>query len=105
MVRAEKGGLLPRHRHLESAEIYVLKGGGHHPQTGGFAEGDYVSEAKGAVHDGVLFGGETELLMVSRGASVFIDEGGNDVFLMDVVMLQRLVEYSEVHVSLPLYFH
>ncbi|XRM42915.1 hypothetical protein ABZX51_006124 [Aspergillus tubingensis] len=44
MVRAEPGGLLPRHRHVESAEIYVLKGSGAHPQTGAFVQGDYVSE-------------------------------------------------------------
>ncbi|KAI3021623.1 transcriptional regulator family: Fungal Specific TF [Aspergillus niger] len=64
MVRAEPGGLLPRHRHVESAEIYVLKGSGAHPQTGAFVQGDYVSESKGAVHDPLPFEHETELLML-----------------------------------------
>lgn len=58
MVHAEPGGILPRHRHLESAEIYILKGSGAHPQTGAFVEGDYVSETKGATHDAVVFGNE-----------------------------------------------
>ncbi|KAE8153233.1 RmlC-like cupin domain-containing protein [Aspergillus avenaceus] len=90
MVRAEPGGLLPRHRHEDSAEIYVLKGGGAHPQTGSFVAGDYVSEIKGAVHDPLPFECETELLMVSRGASVFLADDGSDLYVMDVDMLQRL---------------
>ncbi|TDZ24618.1 Lipase 1 [Colletotrichum orbiculare MAFF 240422] len=48
IVRAEKGGVLPRHRHIGSAEIYVIRGDGKHPQTGHFAQGDYVLERKGA---------------------------------------------------------
>lgn len=88
MVRALPGGILPRHRQLESAEIYILKGSGVHPQTGAFVEGDYVSEAKGAVHDAVVFGDEVELLMVSRGASVFLREDGGEMYTMDVAWLQ-----------------
>lgn len=92
MVRAAPGGLLPRHRHVESAEIYVLKGSGAHPQTGAFVEGDYVSESKGAVHDPLPFEHETELLMVSRGSSVFLAGDGSDMYTMDVAMLQQMVE-------------
>ncbi|GKZ35788.1 hypothetical protein AbraIFM66950_006583 [Aspergillus brasiliensis] len=92
MVRAEPGGLLPRHRHAESAEIYVLKGSGAHPQTGAFVQGDYVSETKGAVHDPLPFEQETELLMVSRGPSVFLADDGSDLYTMDVAMLQSMVE-------------
>lgn len=94
MVHAEPGGILPRHRHLESAEIYILKGSGAHPQTGAFVEGDYVSETKGATHDAVVFGNEVELLMVSRGASVFLGEDGREMYTMDVEWLQRFMESS-----------
>ncbi|PIG80334.1 hypothetical protein AARAC_004802 [Aspergillus arachidicola] len=90
MVRAEKGGVLPRHRHLDSAEIYVMKGSGAHPQTGSFAEGDYVSESKGAIHDPLVFENDTELLMVSRGPSMFLDDDGVDLYMMDVAMLERM---------------
>jgi anti-sigma factor ChrR (cupin superfamily) len=90
IIRAEPGGVLPPHRHVEAAEIYVLKGTGDHPQTGHFAEGDYVSEHKGAVHDPLVFEIETEMLMISQGASVFLDEQGNDLYTMDVQMLQGL---------------
>lgn len=92
MVHAEPGGLLPRHRHVESAEIYVLKGSGAHPQTGHFSSGDYVSEHKGAVHDPLPFEHETELLMISRGPSVFLADDGSDLYTMDVEMLQRMVD-------------
>ncbi|KNG90619.1 hypothetical protein ANOM_001323 [Aspergillus nomiae NRRL 13137] len=95
MVRAQPGGLLPRHRHLDSAEIYVLKGTGAHPQTGAYAAGDYISEAKGALHDPLPFDCETELLMVSRGASVFLADDGSDMFTMDVAMLQGLVDAAK----------
>ncbi|KAL4966061.1 RmlC-like cupin domain-containing protein [Aspergillus stella-maris] len=92
MVRSEAGGVLPRHRHVEGSEIYILKGTGAHPQTGAFSEGDYVSESKGAVHDPLPYDQETELLMVSRGLSVFLADDGSDLYTMDVEMLQRLVE-------------
>ncbi|KAK6819078.1 hypothetical protein RU639_008115 [Aspergillus parasiticus] len=91
MVRAEKGGVLPQHRHLDSAEIYVTKGSGAHPQTGSFAEGDYVSESKGATHDPLVFENDTELLMVSRGPSMFLDDDGSDLYMMDVAMLERML--------------
>lgn len=92
IVRAEKGGVLPRHRHIESAEIYVIRGNGKHPQTGHFAQGDYVSERKGAVHDPLVFEDEVEMLMMSNGPSAFIDDEGRDLFLMDVPMLQHLAD-------------
>lgn len=92
MVRAQPGGLLPPHRHVDSAEIYVLKGSGAHPQTGDFMEGDYVSEAKGAIHEALPFGCDTELLMVSRGPSVFLAEDGSDMYTMDVAMLQGMMQ-------------
>ncbi|TDZ53784.1 Lipase 1 [Colletotrichum trifolii] len=90
IVRAEKGGVLPRHRHIESAEIYVIRGDGKHPQAGHFAQGDYVLERRGAVHDPLVFEEEVELLMMSNGPSAFIDDEGRDLFLMDIPMLQRL---------------
>ncbi|KAK1849822.1 cupin conserved barrel [Colletotrichum chrysophilum] len=92
IVRAEKGGVLPRHRHIESAEIYVIRGDGKHPQTGHFAQGDYVSERKGAVHDPLVFEDEVEMLMMSNGPSAFIDDEGRELFLMDVSMLQHLAD-------------
>lgn len=92
IIRAEKGGVLPRHRHIESAEIYVLRGDGDHPQTGHFSQGDYVSERKGAVHDPLVFEEEVEMLMMSNGPSVFMDDEDRDLFLMDIPMLQRLAE-------------
>lgn len=92
IIKAEPGGILPPHRHLESAEIYILKGTGDHPQTGHFAEGDYVSERKNALHDPLVFEVETEMLMISQGASVFLDEQGKDLYKMDVQMLQELAQ-------------
>ncbi|KAH7178843.1 RmlC-like cupin domain-containing protein [Fusarium sp. MPI-SDFR-AT-0072] len=90
MIRAEPGGVLPRHRHVKSAEIYILKGNGDHPQAGHFEKGDYVSEHEGARHDPLVFEVETEMLMISEGASVFVDDDGNDLYAMDIPMLQNL---------------
>ncbi|RKK92530.1 hypothetical protein BFJ68_g10746 [Fusarium oxysporum] len=90
MIRAEPGGVLPRHRHVKSAEIYILKGKCDHPQAGPFERGDYVSEHEGARHDPLVFEVETEMLMISQGASVFVDDNGNDLYAMDILMLQNL---------------
>lgn len=94
IVRAEAGGVLPRHRHVESAEIFIIRGSGGHPQTGTFAEGDYISEQKGATHDPLVFEREVELLMISSGPSVFLGDDGSDLYMMDVPMLERLAEAS-----------
>jgi quercetin dioxygenase-like cupin family protein len=90
MIRASPGGVLPRHRHLADAEIYVLRGTGFHPQAGHYTAGDYVSEYDGATHDALHFDVETELLMIARGPSVFLDEEGRDTFRMDLEMLRGL---------------
>lgn len=90
MIRAEPGGVLPRHKHLDSAEIFILKGEGEHKQTGYFRPGDYVSEHKDAIHDSLVFEEETELLMICKGPSAFLGPNDETLFMMDVNMLGQL---------------
>jgi len=90
MIRAEEGGVLPPHRHNESAEIYIIKGEGTHAQTGAYREGDYISEPKGATHDALPFTEETVLLMIAEGPSEFLGEDGNVQHVMDIGMLDYL---------------
>ena len=90
MVRAEPGGVLPRHQHVERAEILVIKGRGTHPQTGDYRTGEYISEPKGAIHDVVHFTEENVLLMVCEGPSNFLGADGSVELKMDVGMLDRL---------------
>jgi len=92
LIRAEAGGRLPRHRHEEAAEIFILKGRGTHPQSGPFATGDYIYEARGAVHDVVDFDHDVELLMVSHGPSSFLAPSDAVVFVMDVAMVMAGVQ-------------
>lgn len=91
MIRAEPGGVLPRHRHVGEAEVYILKGQGNHPQSGDFGPGDFITEPKGALHDPVEFGEETELLMICDGPSEFLGEDGGVQHVMDLGMLDYLV--------------
>lgn len=91
MIRAEPGGILPRHRHIESAEIYVMEGRGMHPQTGAYRAGDYISEPQGALHEAVSFTEATELLMVCNGASAFLASDGSVQHMMDIGMLEHLL--------------
>lgn len=96
MIRAEPGATLPKHQHLESAEIFILKGSGNHPQTGAFRPGDYVSERKGAIHDELPFDEETELLMICAGPSGFLGANNEIRYMMDIPMLQELSKYAPV---------
>lgn len=91
IIKADEGGVLPRHKHLASAEIFILKGSGVHPQTGAYREGDYVSERDGAVHDPLVFQEDTELLMISSGPSAFLGDNDEVRFMMDVPMLEQMV--------------
>ena len=90
MIRGEPGAVLPRHRHLELSEIYIIRGTGTHPQTGYFQAGDYVCEQKGAIHDLLPFGEETVLFMVNQGPSAFLNDDDSVAFIMDVAMLEQL---------------
>jgi 2,4'-dihydroxyacetophenone dioxygenase len=87
IIKAEAGSVLPRHRHLAAAEIYILSGNGTHPQTGPFHEDDYIYECQGAVHEAVVFDEPVELLMVSYGPSAFLNDQEGVQFLMDARML------------------
>lgn len=91
IVKADEGGVLPRHRHLASAEIFILKGSGMHPQTGPYRAGDYVSEHEGALHEAVTFHEDTELLMISSGPSAFLGDDYEVRFMMDVPMLTEMM--------------
>lgn len=91
IIKADEGGVLPRHRHLGPAEIFILKGAGNHPQTGAYAQGDYVSERDGAIHDALTFEEDTELLMISSGPSAFLTPSGDVMFMMDIPMLEELI--------------
>jgi len=88
IIKAACGSVLPRHRHLAPAEIYVLSGNGTHPQTGRFRKGDYIFEKAGALHEAVVFDEPVELLMVSYGPSAFLDEIGQLRFFMDTQFLE-----------------
>lgn len=87
IIKAEKGSVLPRHRHLAPAEIYILSGSGTHPQTGRYRQDDYIYERSGALHDAVVFDEPVELLMVSYGPSAFLDDQDQVRFFMDAQML------------------
>lgn len=90
IIKADEGGVLPKHKHLASAEIFILNGAGVHPQTGAYAKGDYISERKNAVHDQLRFAEDTELLMIANGPSAFLGENDEVMFLMDVAMLEGM---------------
>ncbi|WP_136163810.1 cupin domain-containing protein [Sphingomonas flavalba] len=87
IIRAEKDAVLPRHRHVERAEIYVIAGHGAHPQTGAYRAGDYISERRGAVHDALRFPVDTELLMICEGPSDFLGEDDTPFHRMDAQFL------------------
>lgn len=90
MIRAEAGGVLPRHKHLAGAEIFILEGEGRHPQTGDFRRGDYIIEPDQAVHDPLDFEQDVTMIMMCKGASAFLAPDDSVAFLMDVPMLEGL---------------
>ncbi|GAH38963.1 unnamed protein product, partial [marine sediment metagenome] len=90
MIRAEAGSVLPRHKHLGAAEIYILSGKGVHPQTGAFSTGDYIFEEEGAIHDEVHFAETCDMLMVNYGPSAFLTPDNQPTYRMDIPMLKGL---------------
>lgn len=92
MIRSEPGSVLPRHRHLGLSEIYILDGGGHHPETGDFKTGDYIVEADGAVHSPLHFDQQVTQVMVAHGPSEFLNDDDTVAFVMDVNMLTNFAD-------------
>ncbi|OYO24490.1 hypothetical protein CGZ93_03630 [Enemella dayhoffiae] len=92
MIRSEAGSVLPPHRHEALSEIYIIKGKGHHPETGDFKTGDYVLEAAGATHSALHFSEEVVQVMVAHGPSTFLAGDGSPTFVMDVEMLTQFAD-------------
>lgn len=84
MIKAEAGSVLPRHKHLGPAEIYILEGRASHPQTGENVAGDYIYEHTGAVHEPVQFDEDVVLFMINHGPSAFLNDDDSVKFVMDV---------------------
>lgn len=100
MVRAQKGSVLPLHRHIGLSEIYIVKGAGHHNETGNFKAGDYIIEPDGAVHTPLRFEEEVVLVMTAQGPSAFLNQDGSTAFMMDVDMLSHFAG-EHTHIAAP----
>lgn len=87
MIDAKQGSVLPRHKHLSQAEIYIIQGGGHHPQTGEYNSHDYIIEPVNAVHDALVHAEDTLLIMRSDGPVAFLNDDDSTAFMMDAGML------------------
>ncbi len=96
MINSEPGSVLPRHQHLGVSEIYILRGAGHHPETGDFKAGDYVLEADGAVHSPLHFDQQVTQIMVSHGPSAFLNDDDSVAFVMDTDMLMGFVDDATI---------
>lgn len=90
MIHMQPGAVLPRHKHLSHAEIYILSGAGEHPQTGAFKTGDYVIEPAQAVHEPLVQDEEMRLVMRSDGPVAFLNDDDSTAFVMDASMLSGL---------------
>ena len=88
MIHANTDSVLPRHKHLFAAEIYILNRAGDHPQTGAFHTGDYILEPPGAIHDPLVHSEEVLLIMRSAGPVDFLADDGSTAFTMDAAMLR-----------------
>lgn len=87
MIDAKKGSVLPRHRHLSPAEIYIIRGAGTHPQTGAYAPNDYIVEPKDALHEELLHEEDILLILHSSGPVAFLNDDDSTAFMMDAGML------------------
>lgn len=94
LFRTVAGGSVPPHKHISSAEYFVLKGkvevrGGK--ENGGVTAvaGDYGYEPNGIVHEKTYFPELTEYLFISHGPIQYLDEDGNTAGIMDWLVIQE----------------
>ena len=76
LIRMEPGSQFAPHKHLGSAEFFVLKGKLEY-RMGNAPVDAYGFEPLGAVHDATTCNEETEIFFVSYGPIIFYAEDGS----------------------------
>ncbi len=73
LIRSLKGSVVPQHKHLGDAHVFVLKGR-LKVRDAEVRAGDYLYEANGMVHYETLALEDTEYLFIMSGAVLFFDD-------------------------------
>ncbi len=82
LLRVAKGTVVPRHRHLASAQLFVLEGAFEF--EGGVVEaGTWGLEPPGAVHAGTTFTEDSILYYQVDGATALLDEDDTVIGVYD----------------------
>ncbi|HEX9772128.1 MAG TPA: cupin domain-containing protein [Steroidobacteraceae bacterium] len=64
LLKVPLGHSAAKHKHFAYVEAYVVQGGFSYPNEGAVAQGDYIREPGGAVHEPVSEGTEDLILFV-----------------------------------------
>jgi len=89
--RFPPGFRAPRHRHTGHSFGYTTAGAWGYEEYGSrYEAGSFIHEPAGSVHTLVVFADNTEttdVLFISRGANLTLDDDGNVVFITDTDVL------------------
>ena len=77
LIRAEKGCVLPAHKHYGAGEYYMLKGRMEYGSGIVVEPGDYGYEKYGSLHLTTRFHEDSLLFFSHVGSLTFLDEEGN----------------------------
>ncbi len=73
LIRSLKGSVVPPHKHLGDAHVFVLKGR-LKVRDSELRAGDYLYESNGMVHHETVALEDTEYLFIMSGAVLFFDQ-------------------------------
>jgi anti-sigma factor ChrR (cupin superfamily) len=91
LFKQEAGSVVPPHRHLAPAELYVLEGCIEY--RGGVARAGYFGrEPMGALHERTSFPEDTIYLFTSYGPLAMLGPDGNVVGVTDATVMKALSE-------------
>lgn len=82
ILRGKKGGTFLPHLHLAGCEYMILSGALNYRDQLAPA-GDTGYESYGSIHEVTVFPEETEMLFITHGPILFLDESNNPTEILD----------------------
>ena len=98
LLRVPVGEAAEIHKHLAAVEAYVVQGGFSYVGEGSVAQGDYIFEPGGMIHEPVAEGDvDLILFVVSHGAIAGLAPDGSVAGVIDNDLIYEFAKAGNVH--------
>ncbi len=98
ILRGQKGGTFAPHLHLAGCDYLIMSGALNYRDQLAPA-GDSGYEPYGSLHEKTVFPEETEMLFITHGPIMFMDENSNPSQIMDSRWIDKIIEGQQAQAA------